>query len=319
MVGNRGMFGAQQIDSLREIEGISWVTALKHPQIRKLVESGTLKLSRFKRGSHFELASDSFPGDRLIACRNPLVAQDSAQTRRSLLESTIEELALVVRMVVAGRLKGRDRIGVRVGRVINRFKVAEFIRYEIGDDRLTYWIDREAVASEAALDGIYVIRTAVPASEASAAECVRFYKELANVERAFRAMKTVDLLVRPSRHRLEDRVRAHFFLAMLAYNVEWHMREVLAPLLFDDEDVAEADDPVAREVRSDRAEKKAERKLLADGTAVHSFHTLLQSLATIVRNTCRYPGSPELPAFRLDTIPTAHQLRALHLLEGIEM
>jgi hypothetical protein len=319
LVGDRGMFGQDQIDTLRGMEGVFWVAALKHPQIRKLVETRALVLSRFKGATCFELASPAYPGERLVACRNPAMAEKEAQTRNDLLASTLADLAKVATQVASGRIKGQVAIGVRVGRVVNRFKVAKFVRFDIHDDRLAYWIDREAVKAEAALDGIYVIRTNVPDDQADAARCVRIYKRLARVERAFRAMKTVDLHVRPIRHFLEDRVRAHFFLAMLAYYVEWHLREVWAPLLFDDENTPEAADPVVPANRSKAAWAKAEKKTLPDGTAVQSFQTLLQSLATVVRNTCRCPGAPSLATFSLHTTPTEQQERALRLLEGIKM
>lgn len=319
LVGDRGMFGQDQIDALRDMKGVSWVTALKHSQIRKLVETRALVLSRFKRATFFETASPAYPGERLIACRNPAMAVKEAQTRNSLLASTLDELAKVATMVASGRIKGKDTIGVRVGRVINRFKVSKFIKYEIHDDRLAYWIDRNEVNAEAALDGIYVIRTNVPDAQADAAQCVRTYKRLARVERAFRSMKTVDLHVRPIRHRLEDRVRAHFFLAMLAYYVEWHMRKAWATLMFDDESKPETTDPVVPAERSRAALAKAEKQALPDGTAVHSFQTLLQLLATVVRNTCRCPGSPALATFSLHTTHTEQQERALRLLDGIEM
>ena len=276
-------------------------------------------MERFARESFFETTSTAYPGERLIACWNPATAQDSARTRRELLNATAQELAKIAKMVTSRRLLGNAEIGIRAGKVVNKFKVAKFFVFEIEDSRLQYQIDEAAVAKESELDGIYVIRTNVPAERLDAAECIRTYKRLARVERAFRTMKTVDLHVRPIRHRLEDRVRAHFFLVMLAYYVEWHMRQAWKALLFDDETPAQNPNQVARAERSMAGESKAGNQFLPDGTPIHSFHTLLQSLATIVKNTCQHPGSPPTATFQLPTAPSEEQQSALRLVEVIEM
>ncbi len=322
LVGDRGMIGQQQIKELQAMKNMYWVTALKHSQIRKLEQSGAIDLLRFDDASYFETASESYPGERLVACRNPELAREETQTRRGLFHSTVEELTKVAKLVTGRRLRGQDAIGLRAGKVVNRFKVGKFFRFLIADDTFAFHIDEAAVAQEARLDGIYVIRTNLPPERADAAECVRIYKRLARVERAFRSMKTVDLHVRPIRHSLEDRVRAHFFVAMLAYYVEWYLRRAWKTLLFDDEHPAQMADPVAPvapAARSKAALAKAEKRQTPDGTEVHSFRTLLQSLATVVRNTCRYPGSGTNADFQVLTIPTDEQQRALRLVEAIEM
>src|SRR5207245_2311426 len=229
------------------------------------------------------------PGERLVACRNPELAKLRTHKRQALLEATVKELAKVRVMVARGTLKGRDAIGVRVGKVVNKYKVAKHVQLEIHDARFAFQIDAARVAAEAALDGIYVIRTSVPAARLGAADAVRHYKQLSDVERAFRALKTIDLKVRPIRHRLEARVRAHIFLCLLAYYVEWHMREAWRPVLFGDEDQAakRTRDPVAPAKRSPAALRKVHTKVLDDGTPVHSFPTLLKELSSIVRNVCR--------------------------------
>ena len=245
-----------------------------------------------------------------------------AHKRQSLLEATTRELEKVRAMVERGDLREAGKIGVRAGRVVNKYKVAKHFELTIEDDRFDFALRRENVTAEAALDGIYVIRTSLSKSRMSAAETVRSYKALAEVERAFRTLKTVDLEIRPIHHRLADRVRAHIFLCMLAYYVEWHMREAWRPLLFADEDQAAkaTRDPVAPARRSQAALEKALAKRLPDETPVHSFRTLVESLSTIVRNTCRPPGAPAgTPGFTVLTTPSPEQQRALDLLDGINL
>jgi hypothetical protein len=253
LVGDRGMIGQEQIAELRAMGGLYWVTALKHSQIHKLVESGAIGLERFERVSFFETADAAYPGERLVVCRNPALARDSKQTRRDLLNSTSRELEKIAKSVASRRFQGSESIAFRVGRIVDKYKVAKFFAFAFEDNHFEFHIDEAAVAEQAKLDGIYVVRTNVPADKWDAAECVRTYKRLSRVERAFRTMKTVDLHVRPIRHRLEDRVRAHFFLAMLAYYVEWHMRQAWKPLLFDDEEQPTTTDPVAPARRSPAA------------------------------------------------------------------
>jgi len=320
IVGDRGMISQTQITALQSLEGVDWITALKTGAIRALMADGHLQLGLFDERNLFELTHPDFPGERLVACRNPELAKLRTHKRQALLEATVTELEKVRVMVARGTLKGRDAIGVRVGKVVNKYKVAKHVQLEIHDDRFAFQIDAARVAAEAALDGIYVIRTSVPAARLGAADAVRHYKQLSDVERAFRALKTIDLKVRPIRHRLEARVRAHIFLCMLAYYVEWHMREAWRPLLFGDEDQAakRTRDPVAPAKRSPAALRKVHTKVLDDGTPVHSFPTLLKELSSIVRNVCRpRSAGAEAPTFELTTTPTPTQHRAYELLKTI--
>ena len=237
-----------------------------------------------------------------------------------MLAATEGKLQQIKERVDASRLKGADAIGLRVGKVANQCKVAKHFELAIADNSFTFARKHEAIAAEAALDGIYIIRTSVDAQRMDAPECVRSYKALANVERAFRSLKTVDLKVRPIHHRTADRVRAHILLCMLAYYVQWHMREAWRELMFADMDQAAkaTRDPVAPAVRSQAALAKAARHTLDDGTAAHSFATLMAELATIVRNTCRAPGAgPDAPTFQVLTTPSAKQQRAFELLQSI--
>jgi transposase len=320
IVGDRGMISQTQITALQSLEGVDWITALKTGAIRALMADGHLQLGLFDERNLFELTHPDFPGERLVACRNPELAKLRTHKRQALLEATVTELEKVRVMVARGTLKGRDAIGVRVGKVVNKYKVAKHVQLEIHDDRFAFQIDAARVAAEAALDGIYVIRTSVPAARLRAADAVRHYKQLSDVERAFRALKTIDLKVRPIRHRLEERVRAHIFLCLLAYYVEWHMREAWRPLLFGDEDQAakRTRDPVAPAKRSPAALRKVHTKVLADGTPVHSFPTLLKELSSIVRNVCRpRSAGADAPTFELTTTPTPIQQRACELLNTI--
>jgi len=320
VVGDRGMIAQTQITALQALAGVAWLTALKTGAIRDLVAGGHVQLGLFDERNLFELTHPDFPGERLVACRNPELAKLRAHKRQALLAATVKELEKVRGMVARGTLKGREAIGVRIGKVVNKYKVAKHIRLDIHDDRVEFQIDEPRVAAEAALDGIYVIRTSVPAERLDAADAVRHYKRLSDVERAFRSLKTIDLKVRPIRHRLEERVRAHIFLCLLAYYVEWHMREAWRPLLFSDEDQAakQTRDPVAPAKRSAAALRKVHTKVLADGTPVHSFSTLLKDLSRIVRNVCRQRGAgPEAPTFELVTTPDSTQQRAYDLLKTI--
>jgi len=322
LVGDRGMISQKAIDELKEREQIAWITALKTGQIRALVEGGQLQLGLFDEKNLFELSHPDFPAERLIACRNPDLAKLRGHKRQSLLEATEKELEKVKGMVERGRLGGRDEIGVRVGKVVNKYKVAKHFALDIEDHRFAFHRLEQNIASEAALDGIYVIRTSVAKKQMTATDCVRNYKSLAEVERAFRSMKTIDLKIRPIHHHLADRVRSHIFLCMLAYYVEWHMRQAWRPLLFADEDqlAKTARDPVAAAKRSAAAEAKAASHLLDDGTPAHSFSTLQQELATIVRNTCRTPqAGDDAPTFKVTTTPNPKQRRALELLNTIRL
>jgi len=322
MVGDRGMISNKAIDELRETEGIAWITALKSVSIRALVEQGQLQLDLFDERNLLELSSPDYPGERLVACRNPELAKLRTHKREELLAATEANLQKVKARVDAGKLAGRDEIGLRVGRVINQYKVAKHFELAIGENTFSFARKLEGITAEAALDGIYIIRTSVPPAQMDSADCVRNYKALANVERAFRSLKTIDLKVRPIHHRTADRVRAHILLCMLAYYVEWHMREAWRELMFADTDQQSkaTRDPVAPAKRSKAALAKAARHTLDDGTSAHSFSTLLAELATIVRNTCRTPkAGPDAPTFEVLTTPNTKQQRALELLQQIRL
>jgi hypothetical protein len=399
------MITQTQIDALRDIQGCGWITALRPEAINKLLAGGAIQRGLFDERNLFELTHPDFPGERLVACRNPDLAERRARKRTSMLEATSRELERVSRMVSRGRVRGqkaigeevkkilkqykigkhykveiredgfdyqldrdalaaelaknhgnpqdaqtqlarlerhieaiaqkfeklqqrtkqgqlhgRDAIGVRVGKVVDKYKMSKHIVLHITDDSFTFDINQQSVNAEAALDGIHVVRSGAAAKALDADQTVRSYKILSNVERAFRCLKSIDLLVRPIRHRLENRVKAHLFLCMLAYYVQWHMTEAWRPLLFADEDqVSKASrDPVAPAERSDAALKKVQSKQLDDRSGVHSFRTLLNDLARIVSNLCRCPAlGPEAPTFTKTTTPNPHQLRALNLLQSI--
>jgi len=408
LVGDRGMITQKQVDALRDIEGCDWISALRPGAINKLVTGGSIQMGLFDERNLFEFTHPDFPGERLVACRNPELAERRAAKRIALLEATTRELDQVCRMVSRGRLhgkeaigtqirkilkqykvgkhytvdirddgfdykidrdalaaevaaknngktklaeqrlarfeghiesiaakldkvrqrtkhgqlQGKDAIGVRVGKVVNKYKVSKHFVLHITDDSFRFEIDQESVDAEAALDGIYVVRSSVSPETMDTDQTVRSYKLLSNVEHAFRCLKSVDLMVRPIRHRLENRVRAHIFLCMLAYYVEWHMTEAWRPLLFADEDQQSkaSRDPVAPAERSDAALKKVHTKQLDDDSVVHSFRTLLDDLARIVSNTCRCPGlGSETPTFTKTTTPNAQQQRALNLLQSISL
>jgi transposase len=320
IVGDRGMVSQKAIDELKDINGLDWITALKSGRIRALLDGGHLQLGLFDEQNLFELSHPDYPGERLVACRNAELAKLRSHKRRSLLDATTQELTRVQGMVARGRFRDAAAIGIRVGKVVNKYKVAKHFALDIADGRFDFRILDDEVAAEAALDGIYVVRTSVAQNRLDAADTVRSYKLLSAVERAFRTIKTVDLKVRPIHHRLENRVRAHIFLCVLAYYVEWHMREAWRSMLFADEDQnAKAKrDPVAPAKRSAKAERKAVTHELEDGTTAHSFRTLMQDLTGIVRNTCCSPGGgPDAPTFTITTTPSPTQRRALDLLEAI--
>jgi len=320
MVGDRGMIGQKAIAELREIEGIGWITALKSASIRALLENGQLQLGLFDERNLIELSSPEYPGERLVACRNPQLARLRAHKREDLLAATERTLLQIQQRVAAGRLVGEAAIGVRVGKVINQYKVAKHFDLQINERSFMFTRRHDSIAEEAALDGIYIIRTSVDQQRMDAPECVRNYKGLANVERAFRSLKTVDLKVRPIHHRTADRVRAHILLCMLAFYVEWHLREAWRELMFADPDQAAKAirDPVAPAQRSGSAQMKLAQRSFDDGTPVHSFTTLMAEMASIVRNTCRTPAAgPEAPTFEITTTPSSTQRRALELIGHI--
>ena len=317
LVGDRGMLTQARIREQVKPAGLDWISALRGPAIRSLVEAGDVEMSLFDERDLVEITSDAYPGERLMVCRNPLLAEDRARKRQELLEATeavLEPIAAATRREKR-RLKGREKIGERVGKVIGKYKMAKHVTWSIDDDGVfTYQRDDASISAEARLDGLYVIRTSLPASKLDGPGTVRAYKRLSSVERAFRSLKTVDLKVRPIYHRTEPRVRAHVFLCMLAYYVEWHMRQKLKPMLFDDEDAqgAEARRPsvVAPAKVSMSARVKAAAKRTSDGDPVHSLRTLIDDLATITRNTVA-PRIPGAEPFQVTTRPTALQRKAL--------
>ena len=323
MGGDRGMISNVQIDAMRQMDGIDWITALKSGAIAKLADDGTLQPDLFDERNLISLTHADYPGERLAACRNPALAKLRAAKRVDLIAATTRELDKVKAMVMAGRLVGRDKIGVRVGKVIAKYKVAKHFDLDIEDGAFRFTVNDERIAAEAALDGLYVIRTSVAADAMSAQAAVLNYKKLAEVERAFRTLKGVDLHVRPIRHRLECRVKAHIFLSMLAYYVQWHMIQAWAPLTFTDEaevDAARQRNPVAPAKRSQAALDKVHARTLADGTPAMSFTRLLGHLATIARNTLR-PASarPGEATFNLTTRPNPKQQQALDLIAAIKV
>jgi transposase len=322
MVGDRGMIAHKAIKVLREQEGIDWITALKSGAIRALMDQGQLQLGLFDERNLFEFTQPDYPGERLVACRNPQLAALRAHKREDLLQATEKNLEKVRAMVQAGRLRGQDKIGVRVGKVINQYKVAKHFTLDIQDRSFAFQRQAQSIAAEAALDGLYVIRTSLPATRMAAEDCVRHYKSLAQVERAFRTLKSIDLRIRPIHHRLADRVRAHIFVCMLAYYVEWYLREAWRELLFADTDQAAkaTRDPVAPARRSVAAERKASTRTLEDGTAAHSFATLMDELSTIVRNTCQTPQAGfDTNTFEVVTTANPKQRRALELIKNIQV
>lgn len=318
LVGDRGMLTKARLKHDVLPAGLDYLSALRSPEIKNLAEQGAVQLSLFDETDMFEITHPDYPNERLVACKNPLLAQERTRKREALLVSTEAELEKIAAAIGRERrpLRGADKIALRVGRVLNRFKVAKHFAIEISDEAFSFSRKQEAIAKEAALDGIYVLRTSVPEAELSSKEVVSSYKALAHVERAFRAFNT-DLDIRPIRHRSQERVRAHVFLRMLSYYVTFHMERALAPMLFkdDDHDAAEAarTSPVAPATRSARAVEKAATKKTPQSQPVHSFKSLLADLATIAANRIQ-PTDSALEGFTLITTPTPLQRRAFSLL-----
>ena len=319
LVGDRGMLTQPQIDTLKAAPGLGWITALTSVAIRKLVTQGALQLSLFDHQHLAEITSVDFPGERLLACYNPVLAQERSRKRQALLEATEQGLTKLARDV-ARRTKtplAGSAIGLRAGKILERHKVGKHYELTIGDGTFQWQRRAESIAAEAKLDGIYVIRTSEPAERFSAADTVRTYKSLSQVERAFRCLKGIDVLVRPIRHRTEARVPAHIFLCMLAYYVEWHMRRALAPMLFEDEDLP-ADrlrrDPVLPAQPSVSVKAKKASHTTLDGLPVHSFESLIAELASRARNTYRLKSDDSQLTFKQIPAPTPSQRRAFELL-----
>ncbi len=315
MVGDRGMLTAARVDALRELGGVGWITTLRAPAIAVLAQAGTIQPSLFDQHHLAEVTHPDYPGERLVVCRNPLLGAERARKRGELLAATQAELDKVVASVEAGKLADPAKIGVRVGRVLGRFKMAKHFTLDIADHRFAYARNQEAINAEAALDGIYVVRTSVTAGELDAAGVVEAYKRLAGVERDFRSLKTVDLELRPIYHHLEQRVRAHVLVCLLAAYLVWHLRRAWAPLTFTDETPPNPTDPVAPAERSKAAQVKASQRELPDGTPAHSFHTLLQHLATLTRDDITFASPVGVRIQKLAT-PTPTQHKAFELIQA---
>jgi len=339
LVGDRGMISGKHIQAFRraneaaggasgddeaaeggdeDLSGVHWVTALKSASIRALVDGGALQPSLFEETNLLSFTHPDYPGERLIACFNPFMAAERREKRQELLAATLADLARIQGRVEKARLKDPTKIALAAGKVIGRHRMEKHLELTIGEGSFSYRVDHDKVNAEAALDGIYVIRTSVPKDRLDDHQVVLAYKDLPKVERAFRTLKSVEMQVRPIRHRLSDRVRAHLLLCMLAYYVRWHMEQAWAPLTFKDEHPPADRDPIAPAQRSEAAERKARSKTLEDGEEASSFKTLLTSLATITRSTHYVPDAPDA-TFTTTTEPTPSQRRALDLLDTITL
>ncbi|WP_035776450.1 IS1634 family transposase, partial [Arthrobacter sp. H5] len=330
MVGDRGMITNARVEDLKKDTNFSWVTALRNTDIQKLADDeGSLQMSLFDEQNLAEITHPKYPGERLIACRNPALAAKRAHKRTELLKATEEKLEAIKKAVQAGRSKNAGTTGVRVGKTVGTYNMAKHFHLVITDKKFTYERNTESIAREADLDGIYVIRTNVPETTMDAPEAVRTYKSLANVEKIFKTLKSRDLGIRPIRHYTEPRTRAHVFLCMLAAHLTWHLRTAWAPLTFTDENRPTPEEPVTKVARSTDAERKASTRKLDDGTTATSYQDLLAHMATRTRNTTKLtkPQTPEHdsingqhePAsdltFELLTVPTARQRRAMDLVD----
>ena len=321
LVGDRGLLTQVQIDQLKRHPGLGWVSVLRAGQVRSLVEAEALQLSLFDEQNLAEFVSPDYPGERLVACYNPLLAEERARKREALLTATEAGLERIAREAARRTRTPLDaaQLGHKVGRVIARHKMAKHFRWTVHDGRLVYERDHARIDAETRLDGIYVLRTSEPAGRLSPEDTVRTYKGLADVERWFRTLKGLDIRVRPIRHREERRVRAHLLVCLLAGYLEWHLRRAWAPLLFDDETLADdrrTRDPVAPAKPTARARHKKASRRTDDGAPLHSLDTLLGELATRCRNTCRVPTDPSAPALSVLTEPTPTQRSAAHLIES---
>ena len=320
LVGDRGMITEARIEEVLKPAGLDWITTLRAPAIRSLAEAGSLQLSLFDERDLATITSLDYPGERLVACRNPLLADERARKREDLLVATEKKLAAIAARVHRAKkpLRGKDKIALAIGRVIDKYKMAKHFDLNITDDRFTFARNTAKIGAEAALDGVYVVRTTVSEAVLDQTATVTAYKQLSTAERAFRSLKTVDIEVRPIYHRRADRVRAHVFLCMLAYYVEWHMRQKLKSILFDDHDKAAADaarpSVVAKAERSEAARRKAHNRCTDDGLPVHSLRSLLADLATVTRNVMAMDGAPEA-SFVLYPQLTPVQDRAFQLLD----
>jgi Transposase DDE domain len=314
MVGDRGMITSARVEALRELGGFGWVTALRAPAIAALAaDDGPLQMSLFDQANLAEITHPDYPAERLIACRNPALATERARKRLALLEATDVELSKITAAVDAGRLRGAGKIGIRVGKVIGRYKMAKHYTLTITEDTFSFTRNTDAITTEAAMDGIYVIRTTVAPEQMNTAKVVATYKSLARVERDFRSLKAIDLDLRPIHHYTQPRVRAHVFICMLAAYLVWHLRQAWAPLTFTDEQRPDPADPVAPARRSQGADAKAATKTTTDDLPARSFTALLDHLATLTRNHLQVTGHDDT-CFDLLAIPTPTQRRAFDLL-----
>lgn len=311
MVGDRGMITNARITDLQALPGMDWVTALRAPAIAALAsQDGPLQMSLFDTQNFAEITHRDFPGERLVCCRNPALADARARKRETLLRATEQNLDKIVASATAGRLRGADQIGIRVGKVINKNKVGKHFITTITDEDFTYHRDEDKIAAEAALDGIYVIRTSVDAARLGAVDVVGAYKNLAHIERDFRSIKSDDLDLRPVRHYLTDRVKAHILLCMLAAYLGWHLRKTFAPLTFTDENIPQPSDPVAPAQRSPEAKATDAAKKTRDGLPAHDYPGLITHLGQLTRNTISFAGQ----RFEKIANPTPVQRRAFELL-----
>lgn len=313
MVGDRGMITSARINDLAKTSSLSWVTALRNTDIQALaVDTGPLQMSLFDEQNLAEISHEKYPGERLIACRNPALAEHRKHKRENLLTATEEHLDALVAAAAAGRVTGAGAIGVKIGKVLGKYNMAKHFLLDITDTSFSYRRNQESIAREAGLDGIYVIRTNVPETSMDAGDAVRTYKSLANVEKIFKTLKSRDLGIRPIRHYTEDRTRAHVFLCMLAAHLTWHLRTALAPLTYTDEERPVGEDPVVKAERSTTAARKASTRKLATGETAYGFQGLLTHLATRTRNTVSVAGVQE--SFELLALPTTTQHRAMELI-----
>ncbi|MGA3253441.1 MAG: IS1634 family transposase [Mycobacterium sp.] len=313
MVGDRGMITAARIAALAELGGIGWLTALRAPQIAALAaDDGPLQMSLFDTVNFAEISHPDYPGERLIACRNPALADERARKRNALLTATEKALAPILASVHAGRLRGADKIGLRVGAMLGKYKMAKHFGLAITNTSLTITRNQTSIDTETALDGIYLLRTTIAADELDTAAVIGAYKNLSRVERDFRSLKTIDLDLRPIHHHLDDRVRAHVLICFLAAYLTWHLRQAVAPLTFTDENPTTRTDPVAPAIRSPGAHRKATHKTTPDGHTARSYQSLLAHLATLTRNDIRY--GTDGPIVATLSTPTDTQRRVFDLL-----
>jgi transposase len=313
VVADRGMVTKANMQTLKDTEGVEWITALKAPQIKKLTRDGLLQLSLFDEQNLAEITAEDYPGERLVVCRNPLVAAERTRKREELLQATEHDLQQIAERVQKGTLAGSSEIGLAAGPAARRYKMRKHFDLQITDQGFAFTRKTEQIQAEAALDGIYILRTSLTMNKISTCDVVRSYKNLEQAERAFKTFKGPELQIRPIHHHLETRVRAHVFLCMLAYYLTWHLKQAWAPLLFKDEDPPTSNDPVAKHARSTNAQRKAQTKRTTTGEPCHTYKSLIAELSTLTRNTIRLAHTDA--TFHKLTHPTNLQAHALDLVE----